>query len=182
MAALCQQAILAGDGNERSGFRGRIYVAMVAAAVAVAGEAVGALSSVVYQKRQALALAVLSNPLAYLERFTIGAASNSTIGGDISAPVAITSSTGVNPSVVTTTAAHGLATGDTVEIVGHATNTAINGQWVATVLTTTTFSVPVLGIGAGTGGTVTRQPSDSNIANFGPFAQWNKFAGVTALD
>lgn len=256
MAALCQQAILAGDGSERSGFRGRIYVAMVAAAVAVQGEAAGAAvaptgtlsagslvgattvsssvsipantliridvgalaefvtttgapsgagpftipvpaltqahssgvaitaitTSVVYQKRQALATAVLANPLAYLERFAIGAASNSTIGGDISAPVAITSSTAVNPSVITTAVVHGLTSGDTVQIVGHLTNTALNGQWVATVITTTTFSVPVLGIGVGSGGTVTRQPSDANIANFGPFAQWNKFAGVTALD
>lgn len=181
-AQMWSQAVLAGDGNERSGFRGRVYVAMVAAAIAVAGEAVGGMSSSVYQKRQSLAWAVLTNPLAYLERFVIGAGSNSTIGGDVTAPVAVTSSTAANPSVVTTAAVHGLTTGDTVEIVGHATNTAINGQWGVTVLTTTTFSVPVLGTGAGTGGTMAKQPSDSNITNFGPFSQWNKFAGVTALD
>lgn len=182
-AQMCQQAVLAGDGNERTGFRGRVYVAMMSAAESVAGEAVGAQSSTVFQKRQDLALKVLSNPLAYLERFAIGAASHPTIGGDITNPVAISSSTAVNPSVVTTAAAHGMVTGDTVEIVGHAVNTAINGQWVATNLTSTTFSVPVLGVGAGTAtGTATKQPPDLDITNYGPYSQWNKFAGVTVLD
>lgn len=177
-AQMAQQALLAQD----QGFRNRVYVAMVAAGIAVAGEAVGVMTAGVYGKRQALAYAVLSNPLAYLERFAVGAASNSTIGGDVVAPVAIATSTAVNPSVVTTAAAHGMATGDTVEILGHATNTAINGQWVVTSLTSTTYSVPVLGLGAGTGGTSTKQPPDADITNFGPFSQWNKFAGVTALD
>jgi len=182
-ATMCQQCVLAGDGSERTGFRGRIYVAMVAAAVAVQGEAVGGQSAAVYNKRQTLATAVLSNPLAYLERFAIGAASNSTIGGDITAPVAISGSTAVNPSVVTTAAVHGMATGDCVQIIGHTINTAINGQWTVTVLTTTTFSVPVLGNGTGlASGTVTKQPPDADITNFGPFSQWNKFAGVTAQD
>jgi hypothetical protein len=178
-ATLAGQAVLA----QSDGFRNRVYVSMVAAAIAVSGEAVGAMSSSVYQKRQTLAWNVLSNPLAYLERFAIGAASNATIGGDVVAPVGITSSTAVNPSVVTTSAVHGLASGDTVVIVGSSGNTAINGQWAATVLTTTTFSVPMLGNAAGTaGGTVTKQPPDNDLTNFGPFAQWNKFAGVTALD
>lgn len=178
MAVMSQQAALASD----AGFRNRVYVAMVAAAIAVAGEPVGSMSTAKYGKRQALALAVLSNPPAYLERFAVGAAANSTIGGDITAPVAITASTAVNPSVVTTAAAHGLANGDIVEIVGHATNTALNGTWVATSITSTTFSVPVLGIGAGTGGTSTKQPPDADITNFGPYSQWDKFAGVMALD
>lgn len=177
-AQMAQQALLAQD----QGFRNRVYVAMVAAGIAVAGEAVGVMTAGVYGKRQALAYAVLSNPLAYLERFAVGAASNSTIGGDVVAPVAVSTSTGANPSVVATAAAHGMVTGDTVEIAGHTTNTAINGQWVVTSLTSTTYSVPVLGIGAGTGGTSTKQPPDADLTNFGPFSQWNKFAGVTALD
>lgn len=180
-AQMCSQTVLAGDGTEHSGFRGRVYVAMAAAAVAVAGEAKASMTDVVYAKRQALAYAVLSNPLGYLERFAVGAASNPTIGGDVSAPVVVTSSSTANPAVVTTAAAHGMATGDTVQIAGH-TVAAVNGQWTVTVLTTTTYSVPVPGAAAGTGGTSTRQPSDANITNFGPYSQWNKFAGVTALD
>ena len=185
MAQMCQQAALAAS----QAFRDRVYVAMVSAGISVANEAVGAMTSSVYQKRQTLALAVLSNPLAFLERFAIGAASNSTIGGDISAPVVISSSTNANPSVITTAAAHGMATGDAVVIAGHTTNTAINNSnpgnpssWTVTSLTTTTFSIPVAANGAGTGGTSTRQPTDANITNFGPFAQWDKFAGRTALD
>jgi hypothetical protein len=176
---MCSQALLAQDAN----FRSRVYVAMVAAAVAVAGEAVGAMTAAVYGKRQTLATAVLSNPLAYLERFAVGAASNSTIGGDVVAPVGITSSTAACPTVVTTSAAHGFATGDTVEVAGSVGNTAANGQWPVTVLSATTFSAPVAGNAAGTaGGSVTKQPPDADITNFGPFSQWNKFAGVTALD
>lgn len=179
MAVLASQAILAAN----TGFRDRVYVSMVAAGIAVAGEAQGVMSGTVYGKRQNLALAVLSNPLSYLERFAIGAAANSTIGADVFPPTAIASSTAANPSVITTAAAHSLSTGDTVQILGHAVNTAVNGQWTATVLTTTTFSVPTLGNGIGlASGTVTKQPSDANITNFGPFSQWNKFAGVTALD
>jgi hypothetical protein len=180
VAQMCQQTLLAGDGTEHSGFRGRIYVAMVAAAVAVAAETQTA-GPVVYAKRQALAAGVLGNPLAYLERFAIGAASNSTIGGDVSAPVVVTSSSTANPTVVTTAAVHGMATGDTVQIAGHST-AAPNGQWVVTVLTTTTYTVPVPGGAGGVGGTSTRQPSDANITAFGPFSQWPRFAGITAND
>lgn len=178
-AQMCSQALLAQD----QGFRNRVYVAMTAAAVAVAGEAVGVMTAGVYGKRQALAYAVLSNPLAYLERFAIGAASNSTIGGDVVGPITISGSTAANPSVVTTAAAHGMSTGDTVQILGHLINTAVNGQWTVTSVTSTTYSVPVLGSGIGLGtGTSTKQPPDADITNFGPYSQWNKFAGVTALD
>lgn len=69
--------------------------------------------------------------------------------------IAIVSSTNGNPSVVTTATAHGLWTGDTVAIEGHS-STALNGTQTVTVLSPTTFSVPVGG-GAGTGGTMTRQ-------------------------
>lgn len=177
-AQMCSQAVLAAD----PGFRSRVYVALVAAAVSVAGEAKGAQSDTVFGKRQALALGVLTSPQAYVERFAIATASTPTLGGDVVPPVTVTSSTSANPSVVTTAAAHGMATGDTVQIAGHATNTGLNGQWTVTVITTTTFSVPVAGTGAGTGGTATKQPPDADITNFGPFSLWNKVAGVTAVD
>jgi hypothetical protein len=182
---LCQQAALAAS----QAFRDRIYVWMVASALSVQGEALGAFDPTVYGKRQSLAVGVLANPLAYLERFVVAAAGQSNIAADVSAPVLISSSTAVNPSVVTTAAAHGMATGDTVVIAGHATNTVLNNStagspsaWAVTVLTTTTYSVPVSGTGAGTGGTSTRQPSDTNIANFAAFAQWSDLAGVDVRD
>jgi hypothetical protein len=63
--------------------------------------------------------------------------------------VAISSSTQTNPSIVTTAAAHGYTTGDSVIINAHLVNTAINGTNIVTVLSPTTFSVPLLGNGVG---------------------------------
>lgn len=55
-------------------------------------------------------------------------------------PVAITSSTNANPSVITATA-HGLLTNDRVYIAGHTTNTAINGIFKVVKITADTFSL-----------------------------------------
>jgi len=63
---------------------------------------------------------------------------------------AIGSSTNATPIVVTTTALHGFATGDTVEITAH-DQTAANGLWQITVATTSTFSLDgSVGSGVGT--------------------------------
>lgn len=71
--------------------------------------------------------------------------------------VAVASSSVANPSVVTTSAAHGITNGATVTIAGHTGSTpAINGSHVATVIDATTFSIPVNVTAGGTGGTVTR--------------------------
>lgn len=68
----------------------------------------------------------------------------------------VSGATVANPSVITTSAAHGLVTGDVVTISGVGGTTTVNGTFVVTVLTSTTFSVPVAGVGAYTsGGTVT---------------------------
>lgn len=61
----------------------------------------------------------------------------------------ILSSTNSNPSVVQTTAPHGLSTNDYVDISGHQLNAAINGVNQITVIDATHFSVPVAGTGAG---------------------------------
>ena len=53
----------------------------------------------------------------------------------------ITSSTNTTPIVITAAAAHDLATGDYIALTGHSTNTAANGFWQVTVLTSTTFSL-----------------------------------------
>lgn len=57
------------------------------------------------------------------------------------APVNITSSTNASPTVVTTSAAHGLHTGQAAIIYGHTVNTAANGIWIVTVLSNTTFKI-----------------------------------------
>ena len=73
----------------------------------------------------------------------------------VTAPVvvAIGASSATSPIVITTTALHGFATGDTVEITAH-DQTAANGLWVITVLTTATFSLDgsvFIGAGGATG-------------------------------
>jgi hypothetical protein len=177
---LIKQAVLAQDNV----FRQRVEMAMFVAMVAVQGEALGAMTANggIYTKRQTYSLAVLTNPNAHVDRFAWAVAANSTIAAAIGSPVAISSSTAANPSVITTAAAHGFVNGDTVAIVGHAGNTNANGGWIVTNLTSTTFSIPVFGNGAGTGtGTATKQPTDSDI-QFTVNSLVSDFAGVTAQD
>ena len=82
-----------------------------------------------------------------------------TLGGDTTVR-SISSNTLANPSVVTTTAAHGYKSGDTVVISGSNSTPTINGSRVVTVISPTTFSVPVNVTTAGTAGSVynTSQP------------------------
>lgn len=178
MASLAVVAALAQEAS----FVQRVKSAMIAAALAVAGEAVAGMTTTVYGKRQHLAYEVLNSPDQYVYRFAWAAATNATVSNSVGAPIAIASSTAVSPSVVTTAAAHGYTTGDQVTITGHAVNTAINGCRTITVLTATTFSVPALGIGAGTAtGTATKQPIDNDI-QFTINSVWDDIAGRTATD
>lgn len=55
--------------------------------------------------------------------------------------IGITSSTNATPIIVTTASAHGLLEGDRVSIIKHATNTAANGAWYASVVTPTTIAL-----------------------------------------
>ena len=154
------------------------------AAAAVQGEALGAMipGGSLYAKRQAYATAVLTSPSTHLDRFALGVATNSTIAAAIANPVSIASSTNVNPIVITTSAAHGYTTGDTVEIANHVTNTNANGGWIITVVIATTFSIPAIGNGVGGAtGTATKQPNDSDI-QFTVNSLFSDFAGVTVLD
>jgi|APSaa5957512493_1039668.scaffolds.fasta_scaffold09308_3 hypothetical protein len=81
---------------------------------------------------------------------------------------AITSSSTDNPAIITTTAAHGLTTGDTVTISGVTGNDAINGTFVITVTAPTTFTITgqTGAAGAGTGGLWTRgYNTDDGVLN-----------------
>jgi hypothetical protein len=69
--------------------------------------------------------------------------------------VVVTSSSVADPTVILTAAAHLLADGTVVTIAGHTGSTpSLNGSWPVTVLTSTTFSIPVSVSVAGTGGTI----------------------------
>jgi hypothetical protein len=71
--------------------------------------------------------------------------------------IPITSNTIANPTVVTTPVPHGLTTGDIIFLSGVITSSpAINGQQTVTVISATTFSVPVNVTVAGTGGSFVR--------------------------
>lgn len=65
---------------------------------------------------------------------------------------AISAATNANPINITTTAAHGLTTGDHVHIFDVLGNTAANGRWAVTVIDATHFTIPVAGNGAYTSG------------------------------
>jgi hypothetical protein len=67
--------------------------------------------------------------------------------------IPITSNSQANPTVVTTPVLHGLTSGDIILISGESgSSPTINGERTVTVISTTTFSVPV-NTSAGTGGT-----------------------------
>lgn len=74
--------------------------------------------------------------------------------------IPITSSSVANPSVITTPIPHGLGTGQRLLISGHSGSTpSINGETTATVITPTTFSIPVNVTVGGTGGSFVRTSS-----------------------
>jgi len=145
-------------------FQQRIQLAMVKAAVQVSSEAQAAMTATVWSKRRLLAIRVLTSPTATLAAFTNAVASDPGSALSWFNPIAITSSTNANPIVITTAAAHGYTSGDVVEILGHTVNTAANGSWVITVISTTTFSIPQPGDGVGGAtGTVQKMETDSNL-------------------
>lgn len=64
-------------------------------------------------------------------------------------PVGITGSTNTNPIVIHTTTPHGLMDGDGVWIYDHEVNTSANGEFFATVVDPTHFSIDTAGVGVG---------------------------------
>jgi hypothetical protein len=85
----------------------------------------------------------------------------------IPASVAITSSTAANPTVIQTTAAHGLTTGDYVDILFHTTNTGANCiNQPVTVVDATHFSVAIdtHTAAAGAGGGVYPRQFTGNVS------------------
>lgn len=163
------------------GYQARASSAMTRHAVSVMAESMGSMTTTVFAKRKQLANRILTSPTAWLDPFLAMLASDPGASLTWFNPVSITSSTNANPSVVTTSSAHGLVVGDVVEIRDHLVNTSINGVWtIATVGSTTTFTVPTAGNGAGAAtGTVMEQVSDLDI-NFTIQNQFTAMAGTYA--
>jgi hypothetical protein len=159
-------------------FNNRVRSVMVRVAVTIELESQGLQTSTVWAKRRQLAVQVLTSPDSVVSRFVALVASDPASSLTWFNPVNIASSTNANPSVITTAAAHGYASGDTGEILNHLVNTNVNGTWVMTVLSTTTFSVPqpANGVGGATG-TVQKMETDTNLFNT-VNNSWNALAGV----
>lgn len=82
---------------------------------------------------------------------------NNAVARSLYPPIPITSSSVANPSVITTPVPHGLRSGDSILIAGHAGSTPdINGVRTVTVLTTTTFTITDNVTVGGAGGTFLR--------------------------
>lgn len=102
-------------------------------------------------------------------------ATGARLGATVPVPLryTITTSSVANPTTITTSAAHGLIIGDTVQILGHTGSTpALDGTYTITnVATSTTFTIAVNVTVAGSGGTAARVMStgttitSSSVAN-----------------
>ena len=89
-------------------------------------------------------------------RVTGNTVANPTVVTTTGPSLTISGNTVATESVVTTSAVHNLTTGDTVTIESSNSTPSISGQWVVTVLSTTTFSIPLRVTTAGTAGTVVK--------------------------
>lgn len=94
----------------------------------------------------------------------VTSADHTTEDGVRSTPIA--SNSVANPTVVTTTVPHGLTTGETVLISGSNSTPTIDGERTVTVLTATTFSVPVNVTVGGSAGSFVRAKTKSGGAGY----------------
>jgi hypothetical protein len=92
--------------------------------------------------------------------------------------IPITSNSIANPTVVTTPVDHGLTTGDIILIADVATSDpTINGEQTVTVISDTTFSVPVNVTTGGTGGTFVRANSSNGGVGYQQVSALSGFSG-----
>ncbi len=157
-------------------FLSRVRGAMVRAAIAVANEEQGSLSTDNWGRRRNLATRILNSPDSSLGAFASAVAADAASALTYWQPQPIAASTNANPAAVGFGAAHGMTSGDVVEIVGHEDNTVINGTWTVTRVDDWSFTVPVPGIAlGGATGPAQQQLADDYIAYtvnsvFGPIA------------
>lgn len=96
----------------------------------------------------------------------------------------IESSSTANPAVITTDLPHQLTTSDLVRISGHRKNTIVNGTHAVTVISATTFSVPVAGFVTGEATGYVTKLKNVSLYSFGvevkPYAGGSAVSGVSA--
>lgn len=95
-----------------------------------------------------------TNPLGNTQFATAYVRATAAAATSIPAAKTISGNTVAGATVVTTTADHGLASGQAVTISGSNSTPTIDGARLVTVLTSTTFSIPVTVTVAGTAGSV----------------------------
>ena len=95
-----------------------------------------------------------SQSLSDLEFYVLGNNANTglSFNPDISPENYIVSNTATNPTVITTSSAHGLTNGKSVVIVGSNSTPSIDGVYAITFISSTSFSIPVNVSVAGTSG------------------------------
>jgi hypothetical protein len=176
VSSLHQQAALADNPQ----FQARVRALMVLAAGSIISAGADTLGPASAALRLNLAVQVFQNAAPLVERFSWAIVTGGPVPSGIAASgTAIASTTAGLPITVATETAHGLTTGDVVEIDGHDANPEANGTWVATVTGPETFTVPGYGSAFGEQtGTVTKQPSDSDM-NTSIAGAWNDVAGIT---
>lgn len=118
---------------------------------------------------------VISNRYSFFAFIDGGAAPNGT-GGAVAAgvpfiysflaPRFITNATNTNPIVITEDAPHGYSTSNNVFIRGVEGNTAANGAHTITVLSPTTYSIPVAGNGTYITGGVSCLATDDKVGMY----------------
>ncbi len=94
--------------------------------------------------------------------------------------IPITSNTQATPTVVTTPVPHGLTTGQVILITGNASsNAAINGERTVTVLSATTFSIPInCTVAGGTGGTFVLSSTVNGGVGYQAISAYASMTGV----
>lgn len=144
-------------------FFDRVTMAMVRCATEVTKEDTSGMTTMVASKRRVLANRIIETPSSMANSFVALVASdpNTALGWwDL---IGIASSTDADPIVITTVNSHGYVTGDIIEILNHTGNVIANGTHNITVISDTTYSIPVPGSVAGTGGTSQKQIDDGDL-------------------
>lgn len=95
--------------------------------------------------------------------------------------IAITNISVANPTIVTTASPHNFSTGDTVIINSTDSTPVINGDYTITVLSPTTFSVPVNVTVAGTTGNVAGDSTQGDNEAFSNRIYYSKFQQPEAV-
>lgn len=176
------------------GYRLRVRDGMVRYSATVMAEALnagGQSAATTGPKRKQLANRVLLSPDAYVDAFLALVASDPGASLTWVPPVAIASSSNLNPSVITTAAAHGIVAGDVVEVYGHLVNTNLNpllsgtatfGVWTTPTASGTTLTIPTPANGAGTAtGYVMKMFTDVEV-NFTIQNNFNTMANTGSWD